>query len=157
MSKVADHLICEKFQMKAYEETCGEHKTSDGAGPQIPKQVQNNIIDRIKVKAPVNQMPSHEGDSVDMVEEFVSAFKVQLWQWIQLQNVQPTSTRRNKESPKNPNLGHQWWSKIWLNKVLLIIDQKSKKPKKNEEAKLRIRVYNSEIKDWNNDPASGEA
>ncbi|CAK7328050.1 unnamed protein product [Dovyalis caffra] len=149
MSKVAGHLICEKFQMKGYEETGGEHKTSDSAGPQAPKQVQNNVIDVMKVKAPVNQMLSHvqslalnptylkEGDSLDMVEEFVSAFRSSIYSNgsnYKMYNQDKSGRTKRKSQESEP--GTSGVEQNLAAQSSADYRSRSKKPKRNEEAKL---------------------
>ncbi|KAJ6396069.1 hypothetical protein OIU77_021163 [Salix suchowensis] len=99
MTKVADHLICEKFQMKAYEETGGDQISGISEAQSIA------MDPTTKCTTNINQ-------------------------------------EEQRESPKNLNLGHQGWSKIWLAKVLLIINPGQKSPKgvksQNWE-KLKVR------------------
>ncbi|XP_015578173.2 PWWP domain-containing protein 3 isoform X1 [Ricinus communis] len=96
LTKAASHVIGsppilkpsgEKFQKRTPKVPGVVHETSDGSGPQTPKQDQNKIIDPMIIKAPANEVLSKmrsaalnplylkETNSVDVVGEFVSAFR----------------------------------------------------------------------------------
>ncbi|KAJ6766298.1 TUDOR/PWWP/MBT SUPERFAMILY PROTEIN [Salix purpurea] len=148
MTKVADHLICEKFQMKAYEETGGD-QISGISGPQTPKQDQNTIIDLVKIKAPVNQMLSHvqflalnptyleEGNSVGIVTEFVSVFRSSIYRngsnYKMYNKHQPGRTKRKSQEsePGTSGVEHNLAGQSSAD-----YKSRSKKPKRSEESKL---------------------
>lgn len=148
MTKVADHLICEKFQMKAYEETGGD-QISGISGPQTSKQDQNTIIDLVKIKAPVNQMLSHvqflalnptyleEGNSVGIVTEFVSVFRSSIYRngsnYKMYNKHQPGRTKRKSQEsePGTSGVEHNLAGQSSAD-----YKSRSKKPKRSEESKL---------------------
>lgn len=148
MTKVADHLICEKFQMKAYEETGGD-QISGSSGPQTPKQDQNTIIDLVKIKAPVNQMLSHvqflalnptyleEGNSVGIVTEFVSVFRSSIYRngsnYKMYNKHQPGRTKRKSQESEPGTSGVE---QNLAGQSSADYKSRSKKPKRSEEAKL---------------------
>ncbi|KAJ6707711.1 TUDOR/PWWP/MBT SUPERFAMILY PROTEIN [Salix viminalis] len=148
MTKVADHLICEKFQMKAYEETGGD-QISGISGPQTPKQDQNTIIDLVKIKAPVNQMLSHvqflalnptyleEGNSVGIVTEFVSAFRSSIYRngsnYKMYNKHQPGRTKRKSQESEPGTSGVE---QNLAGQSSADYKSRSKKPKRSEESKL---------------------
>lgn len=148
MTMAAGHLICEKFEMKAYEETGGD-QISDSSGPQTPKQDQNNIIDLVKIKAPVKQMLSHvqslalnptylkEGNALGFVEEFVSAFRSSIYRngsnYKMYNKHQPGRTKRKSQEsePGTPGVEQNLADRSSAD-----YKSRSKRPKKSEEAKL---------------------
>ncbi|KAJ6738881.1 TUDOR/PWWP/MBT SUPERFAMILY PROTEIN [Salix koriyanagi] len=148
MTKVADHLICEKFQMKAYEETGGD-QISGISGPQTPKQDQNTIIDLVKIKAPVNQMLSHvqflalnptyleEGNSVGIVTEFVSVFRSSIYRngsnYKMYNKHQPGRTKRKSQESEPGTSGVE---QNLAGQSSADYKSRSKKPKRSEESKL---------------------
>ncbi|KAJ6423546.1 hypothetical protein OIU84_024501 [Salix udensis] len=148
MTKVADHLICEKFQMKAYEETGGD-QISGSSGPQTPKQDQDTIIDLVKIKAPVNQMLSHvqflalnptyleEGNYVGIVTEFVSAFRSSIYRngsnYKMYNKHQPGRTKRKSQESEPETSGVE---QNLAGQSSADYKSRSKKPKRSEEAKL---------------------
>jgi hypothetical protein len=153
MTMAAGHLICEKFQMKAYEETGGD-QISDSSGPQTPKQDQNNIIDLVKIKAPVNQMLSHvqslalnptylkEGNALGFVEEFVSAFRSSIYRngsnYKMYNKHQPGRTKRKSQESEPGTSGVE---QNLADQSSADYKSRSKRPKKSEEAKLdKLRV-----------------
>ncbi|KAF9684176.1 hypothetical protein SADUNF_Sadunf04G0090500 [Salix dunnii] len=148
MTKVAGHLICEKFQMKAYEETGGD-QISGSSGPQTPKPDQNTIIDLVKIKAPVNQVLSHvqflainptylkEGNSVGFVEEFVSAFRSSIYRngsnYKMYNKHQPGRTKRKSQESETGTSGVE---QNLADHSSADYKSRLKKPKRSEEAKL---------------------
>jgi len=153
MTMAAGHLICEKFQMKAYEETGGD-QISDSSGPQTPKQDQNNIIDLVKIKAPVTQMLSHvqslalnptylkEGNALGFVEEFVSAFRSSIYRngsnYKMYNKHQPGRTKRKSQESEPGTSGVE---QNLADQSSADYKSRSKRPKKSEEAKLdKLRV-----------------